>query len=512
MSDKTTSGRDIIATYVGADLAYQQGKLMFVAGKQDAAKGDVGTLTLPAKAQGVTIDSHNDTDVVAFSYVYTQGNQSSLRELMVKIAAPTTPARFSVLVPSADGNWVTRTADVTLVLPPDSQGVIDPAAFNPHGLVQNGNTLYLIDYETKSIVIVDAGALETAADNAALTVDTFDLSGDLPGNKRGQAIIALGDYLYALYIDSDASATKFDVSILFRLSIDSTTRDLAVDAQTSVGMNAQSIIPVNDGTAAQLLIPAIGGRQWYVGGTNGIKSNIYAVTAEGDWENDPSTVKLIVTGDVYPDPIPDPAPAPTAYDIHAVAGAMRDGSSFLYILTQIYTGGSGASSPNRAPWRLYRTTVSKFLSILATENTISGAVTAGKLTLVDEDTARATSSIPFGISFWDILYEQVPGNDSTADRLWFARGTPLLVTRTGKIGSKPSYGSPTALEQEHPYALFGFIGGTNINMGSLDLTIETLNQATRGVSLKRTLRKAQAPKPTEEEIAAANTQAKTGND
>jgi hypothetical protein len=497
MNDKTTSGNDILATYVGMDLAYMQGKLMFVAGKEDAAKGDVGTLTLPMKAQGVTINAQTDNDPVAFSYVYTQGSESSLRELLVKIDAPSTPARFSVLVPSVDGAWVTRTSDVTLV---ESGNTV---AFNPHGLAQIGNTLYLIDYETKSIVIADADALEAAADNAALPVTTFDLSGDLPNDGRGQAIIALGDYLYALYIDSDANAENFGPSVLFRLSIDSGTGELAVDAQTSVGMNAQSIIPVNDGTTVQLLIPAIGGSQKYDGTTNGTDSNVSCVEAEAaTW---PATASVIVTGDASATPA-------TAYDIHAVAAAMRDGSSILYLLTQGYTGGSATASPNAAPWRLYRTTVTKFLSIAGSSISAAAAVTANKLTLVDEDTARATNAyVKFGIYFWDILYEQVPGDDSTADRLWFARGTPLLVTRTGKVGSAPAYGSPTALEQEYPYVLFGFLGGTNINAGSLDLAVETMNQTTRGVSLKRTLRKAVAPRPTEEEIKAANAQAQEGN-
>jgi hypothetical protein len=104
---------------------------------------------------------------------------------------------------------------------------------------------------------------------------------------------------------------------------------------------------------------------------------------------------------------------------------------------------------------------------------------------------------------WDILYEQVPGSSDTPDRVWLALGSPILATRAGvNVFRTSAYGSPTAVYQ-NPYAMFGFIGGVNVNMGAFDLLIETQNQATRGVSLKRSHRKTQAPKLSEEEIAAA---------
>jgi hypothetical protein len=487
MNNKTND-KELLVSYIGADLVYQQDKLMYIAGLEDAAEGDVGTLTLPEKAQGVDIDPRQ-SDVVVFSYTY----QGSLRELTARInsfATPTVPAVFDVLVPAVGGAWVTQAANITLQLPDNSSVV------NPHGLAENGDYLYLIDNASRSISIVGKAALEAATDNAPLPVQALDLSGALEIDAKGQAIIALNGTIYALYVVSNAAATEFHFSQLLRLTIGAGGA-LTLDVQTLAGLNAQSIIPVNDGADIQLLIPAVGGRQFFDGGTNGTTSNISVVPALGTW---PTTAPVKLTGD----PVATPA---TAYDIHAVAAAMRDGDSILYLLTQIYTGGSATASPDAAPWRLYWATVTDFLSISAPNNTISAAVTAGKLTLVDEDIARATDEdIAYGIYFWDILYEQVPGNDSTADRLWFTRGTPLLATRTGEdLYGDPAYGSPTAVLQGNPYVLYGFLGGVNVN--SIDLTIETLNQAARNVSLKRSLRGSLAARPSDEEIAAAQAKA-----
>jgi hypothetical protein len=478
-------GSEIIATYLGMDMGYRQGKVMEFLGKKDAAGGayeNVGTLTLPIQAQGVNL-APTVPDPVMWSYLWN----GQLRELLVKIqsqAGQPSTCTFSVLVPSADGAWVTRTADITLV---NASGTT--VAFNPHGVAQSGNILYLIDFEAQWVVIIDTDLLEAAADNAKVPVQTFDLSVRLEPDARGQAIIVVNSKLYALFVRTDIDATAFDYSQLVRMSI-GTGGALAFDTMTVTGLNSQSIIPVLDGTTLNLLIPAIGGVQDYNGHTNGTASSIsYVVAEDPSW---PGTAPVKVTGD------PGVAPA-TAYDIHGVAAAMRDGTSALYILTQIYD-----NSSRSALWRIYRTTVGDFLGI-SDGRTLSQATTAGDLTVVDGGTANATDPyVPFGIYFWDILYEQVPGDDDDGDRLWVAMGTPILVTRAGDdyLGN-PGYGSPTALFQ-NAYAMFGYLGGTNVNMNGMDLTVEATNQAKRGnVSLKRTLRTSQTPKPTEEDIAAA---------
>jgi hypothetical protein len=181
-TEENAAGNDILVSYIGMDMAYMQGKLMYIAGKEDATRDDVGTLTFPVQAQGVDIDPQTDNDPVLFSYIYTNGGQSNLRQLLVKLNAPAgDPARFSVLVPSADGGWFTRTIDVTLV---DSNGTA--VSINPHGLAQSDNYLYLVDNETKQIVITDAGALEAAADSDPIQVRTFDLTSRLLADGRGR--------------------------------------------------------------------------------------------------------------------------------------------------------------------------------------------------------------------------------------------------------------------------------------------------------------------------------------
>ena len=414
MDNKTDCCTDVLLSYIGMDMAYKQGKLMHIDGKEDAAEGDLGTLEYPRL--GLTLDPQ-EPDPVLFSYLYTKSDKTTaLRQLLVKLNTfAGDPARFSVLIPDADcccgDEWVTRTADLTLI---DQDGT---NVINPHGLAQDGNYLYLVDNETKKIVITDAGALEDAADGTAVEVRTFDLSDELESDGRGQAAIVLGQKLYALYGDNNDTATTFGPGKLFRLSINSTTGNLTFELQTEVGINPQSIIPVirniSNADVVYLLIPAIGGQQYYDGTTNGILSNIAYVEAEAETWDDPALIK--VTG--------DPAATPaTAYDIHAVAAAMRDEDSALFILTQIYPDKSST-----ALWRIYRTSVGEFFS-LPDDTSLSKGVGAEVLTVVDQGTVTATNaySIPFGIFMWDILYEQVPANDGDeADRVWVALGSPF---------------------------------------------------------------------------------------
>ncbi|MDR2071342.1 MAG: hypothetical protein LBP81_08020 [Treponema sp.] len=500
--NKTDGGNEVLLSYIGMNLSYTQGKLMHIDGKEDAVEGDIGTVDRPVQADGVTIPA-TESDPVLFSYLYAKGDESSLRQLLVKINSWTgDPARFTVLIPAAKGGWGIQTVDLTLV---DSDG--KTLVINPHGLAQYGNYLYLVDYQIQKIFIVDAGRLEAAADGTAVEVRTFDLSGDLTADSKGQAVIIIGGYLYALYIVSDTAATKFDPSVLFRLAIDGATGALSYDTQITVGRNAQSIIPVKgtikNADTLYLLIPATGGRQWYGGITNGTNSNISYVEAEAEtW---PTAAPVKLTGDPAATPV-------TNYDIHAAAAALRDGDSALFILTQIYTGGSDDpfKSPTAASYRIYRTSVNEFLN-LPDGIPIIKAVDMKVLTPVDERTLTSVNGygMAYGIYFWDLLYEQVPDTtDDSGDRLWAGLGTPILVT-SGAYETAiedPAYGSPTGIFQ-NDYIEFGYLGGVNVNAGAFDLLIETANQAKRGVSLKRTFRKTQTPRPTEEEVAAAQAKA-----
>ncbi|MDR0597216.1 MAG: hypothetical protein LBG14_01770 [Treponema sp.] len=497
-----------LITFTNMDQGFQEGTLMYIAGKEDATKGNLGTIVLPKPADGVSIDPQLP-DPVVFSYTTTTTGSNgedviNLRVVLVKIDSDANPLRPStctvtVLAPAVDGAWTSLSTDIALVL---SDGTT-PALRNPHGLAQNGDYLYFVDYESRLIVVIGKSALEGAT--TSLAVQTLDLSvpvgqggaGLDNDTAKGQAIIALGAKLYALYINADAEATEHDPGTLIRLDINSTTGMPAYSAKIAVGLNPQSIIPVvktvDTTNTVYLLVPAIGGPQDYEGGTNGTDSNISAIEAEGTWPTTlGATAPIVVTGDDYTPPtkIAEPgskdAPAPstaTAYDIHAIGAAMRDGSSQLFILTQVYTGDA-----KDAFWMLYQTSVNDFLKLLTLTGaplTLTAATQSQEVEFEKLDEGIAQSPDPQfadAIYFWDILYEQSanPDNDEE-DRLWLLLGSPFLVTKA------EAYASPNT-PFANPYVMFSGFGGVNVN--SVDLIIETLHQAEREVSLKRGARSA----------------------
>jgi hypothetical protein len=79
---------------------------------------------------------------------------------------------------------------------------------------------------------------------------------------------------------------------------------------------------------------------------------------------------------------------------------------------------------------------------------------------------------PAAPNHWDILYEN--GTGSNVDRLWFLRGSPILITRVTAYSRNDKY-FPVGSED-------GQIG--NINVNSVDLISETLRQAGVGLSIK----------------------------
>jgi hypothetical protein len=269
-------------------------------------------------------------------------------------------------------------------------------------------------------------------------------------NAKGQAISVVGNYLYALYIVSDSTGSNYQPSILVRLTI-GTDGVLTYDAQAPVGMNATEIVPVTDASSAvRLLIPAIGGRQ-QAGTTNGTNSNISNVPAVGPWNYDEDNpVPVLVTGD--PASVTNPS-----YDIRAIAAGMRGSNNTVYIMTGTY------DEDYFQDWNVYRTTVA---ALLGQNNTALSNAGFNKVDGVE-------GSLGY---FWDIVYEQTPDSNDAGDRIWAWLGSPVATSRA------VAYGSPTA-SAHNPYAEFSSIGGINVN--SQDLTIETINQASRKVSLKR---------------------------
>jgi hypothetical protein len=304
--------------------------------------------------------------------------------------------------------------------------------------------------------------LNGLADGTAITlVNTpFDVGDEatLPSDAKGQAIIALKDssgksFLFALYLVSNAAQTQYDPSILVKLSVGSGGALTYDDQIDTLGLNAQEIIPVtNTAGNVTLLIPSIGGAQQY-GSTNGNKSLIEAVPAF----TSPFTATIRITGDPA-------ATTPTAYDFRAIAATTRAGDDGLvYILTGYFdTYGVFFT------WALYKTTVAQLLAL--TGQTISQAVASGALTL-----AGTEEEDPGGF-FWDIYYEH--GDNEGGDRLWFLRGSPILVTLAR------DYPNPSAVNYTRGSGV-GKIGGANVN--SADLTSEMIRQVRAGVSLKRGL-------------------------
>jgi hypothetical protein len=462
----------ILVSYTIENQGFGGGKLMYVAGRENAGDGNLGTIVLPMPAEDVEIDPEVP-DPVVFSYSNTQGNVVRLREVLVKIdsdAGNLSTCTLTVLVPEVEDNWVPMTKDVTLVQKSSGNPV---ALRNPHGLAQMGDYLYFIDYDNHLIVIVSKDELENAAQGAALQVDVCDLTTVFIGdpNARGQAIIALKGQIYALFISTDLeTAEDHAAGYLVRLNVGS-GGTLTLDGSVRVGKNPQSIIPVTDGSGAdQLLIPAIGGEQLYNGTTNGTDSNICVMPALGTWSG---TAPVKITGDAV-----NPPPADPTYDIHAVGAAMRNGSSQVYILTQVYN-----NQAKSAYWTLYQTSVTTFLGI-GNNTPLSVAKTIAGFEQLDTGVMVPPSEelVADDMYFWDILYEQTPKTENDSeDRLWLVLGSPFLITKA----SAEKYGSPSA-PVANPFMMFSCIGGVNVN--SVDLTIETLHQAQREVSLKRGVR------------------------
>jgi hypothetical protein len=463
----------VLLTYSVLDNVYENGKVQFVEGMEDANSSTptVGTVVNPDDT-GVTLAT-TDADPKMFSYVYNGG----ARMLLAKVTTtpgviPSTCTWTLLTVPNpASGGWSTLAQDITL----QYNGV--NVATNPYGVAQVGEWLYIVDYDSQKIIQLGVDELKKPTTGSILTLEKapYDLgpgtAAGLSPNAKGQAIIALSDgttnYLYALYTVTNNPLVSQSAGVLVRMTVNGTTGALTYDTQVEVGANPQEIVPVTpDEGPTTLLIPAVGGIQ-KVGSTNGTASNITSVDAFATpW---PATAPRLITGDRTPRPSP-------AYDIHAIAAPLRGGDEgVVYILTLEYGVGY-----NGTDWALYKTTVSNLLSKSQTPISSAGFT---RVEGVVGDTAGY---------FWSILYEN--GTAAANDRLWFFRGSPLLVTpASAYLSPQPA---PTLANK---YFDTTDIGGMNVDWA--DLTSETLSQAAAGVSLKRGFRSViKAPKAAEEEV------------
>jgi hypothetical protein len=275
--------------------------------------------------------------------------------------------------------------------------------------------------------------------------------------------------------------------------------NISYDAQTSsVGKNAVEIIPISreitpsDGSDPSgdseadgadddydgdfLLIPAMGGPQ-QGGAANGAASVINRISAFGDWSNGAT---IAIYGDA-------------SGDFRAIAATDRvNGAGVVYVLIGYFN----SNLYNGFNWKLYKSTVNKMIN--ADSLDLSDAVSNHTLDQVDGDnTISPDAADPYGIYFWDILYETSEDAASNVrDRLHFFKGSALQITPAAAYPANPPASEAIQPPSDDPapivgdgYVLFplgvrdGRMGGYNVD--SADLTAETLRQYKAGVSLKR---------------------------
>jgi hypothetical protein len=473
-----------LLTYTVMEGAYGggKGKLMNVKGWEDAVPADssatppvagsVGTVDNPT-VSGILIDA-DKWDPVVFSFVYDNSGTKELRMLLATIVTPSPPGvpstecRYSLLKMETTGDWTALGTKVQLV----GSGGTTPCANNPHGVAQIGNMLYIIDYDTQMIYLLDGNALNGKT-GGTWGVSAFNIgsAASLPDNARAQALIALPDgntnYLFALYIRSDPAGDFHEAGILVRVEVTSPTT-LTYRAQTTVGKNPQMIIPIHPSSpgVTTLLIPAIGGKQQDQGLGNYGESNITKIGAFNDpnWNVTPgagAALAILVSNAAATVPVPSPGDPPAVVytlDLQAVAASGDTGNNeIVYILSGIYQGNWTSKK-----YALWKTTVGHLNTLQP--NTL---VSAAQLTLADTNA--------FTGYFWDIFYENKGGGQ--VGRLWFLRGSPIIVSEAADYGA----GNLVFDRGTGP----GTIYGQNVN--SVDLTAETARQVQAGVSLRRGL-------------------------
>jgi hypothetical protein len=304
-------------------------------------------------------------------------------------------------------------------------------------------------------------------------------------------------YLFVLFVDSDEDPNNpeqptYSDSILIRLKVDEND-NISYDDQVNVGMNAVEIIPVSrvptpsgdskaDGTddnydnGTFLLISAMGGPQ-KGGAANGEDSTISRIPAFGDWS---TGAEIAIFGDA-------------TGDFRAIAATDRvNGAGVVYILIGYFN----SDHYNGFNWKLYKSTVNKMITATNLTLTQAASGTDPVLEQVDGDnTISPDAADPYGIYFWDILYETSEDAASNVkDRLHFFKGSALQVTPAAAYPDpatqaiQPPSDDPAPIEG-NGYVLFplgvrdGRMGGYNVD--SADLTAETLRQYKSGVSLKR---------------------------
>lgn len=495
MSEKKKKAKkrknEVMIAVTNLDEKYENGKLMFSAGRQNTKAGDVGSIASPISVRNIKF-SPDLPDPVFLTYPYSTRKRARVLGLLAEITSeggtiPSSCVYRLIEVPSpVSRKWKKLSGKITL----KHNGA--SIFTDPRGIANLGDYIFGIDYDSMLLTILGLKELWGASGNCVPVNAPYDLTsllGTAGYGYRGQSIIALGNKLYPLYIDTNPGATVFAYSKIARLSVSGAA--LTGGVAVYVGRNAQETAPVIDSLGnTQLLIPAIGGMQ-NAGSTNGIASKICILPAEGNWTS-LETAPILVTGD----------PNGIEGDIHDLAVACRDENSLVFILLTMYN-----QTYDHLDYTIYQGTVKDVLSLLDSSQqnipTISGAVTANKLVKVDDGIIASPTAAPdpSGLYHPCISMIQHPTNPEK-DLLVFVAGSQIMVSRAA------AYGSPTALGgfKVNPYVMFNNNGGVNLN--SIEFPIETLYESIRGKgSFRRGVRMSRAADAAAAAKAAAEAEA-----
>jgi hypothetical protein len=476
--------------YSVLDDGYTHGKVQSISGSAGAPSG----LDNPEDTRIDDIAPYTDTDPEVFSYM-DGTSQTTPRLLLCNVTTDfsTTPAtstgKYSAYTPVVPTPPSTRTWDWNLVGIKDIQLVNssgNPVAGNPYGIVQAGNFLYVIEYDTGNIYTLNITNFEGASGSTYTVTTTTAVTPPSGYYAHGSAILSLTNgsitYLYGLfaiaeYAGGSSTPTSYNPSVLVQYRVNPSTGALVLLATVSVGPNATALVPAPNSIAGQdamaILVPAIGDIQKY-GTTNGTASVLSVVQAFGNFGK--TAVRVAFTGD----PIPSPAIFPAGnYDIKGVT-VSADGA-YVYLLTVTN------SAAYTTFWRLYQTTAAKILGIASSE-TLSAAVTNGDLTVLDS-TADTTNGDPG--YYWEVQYE----NNATAanGRLWFVKGSPIRIS----LGS--AYGTFKLFDAGSGGPLYS----PSFNVNSADLIGETIYSASQNISKDTRLLKGNVAAQAAQAAAAA---------
>jgi hypothetical protein len=547
----------VFFTTTNGDKNYENFRLMFSAGKQDAGPGYVGTIASPVPVTNVTLPP-DLPDPAFFSYPFSVAEKAFVRGILAKIRSeggvvPSTCTLELLSLPEpASDEWKHLSAgDITLKYCPDSSNptVFEDLLTDPQAFASVGDILVGIDHDRLLLPVLGNSELAGKSGDYVpkrkphdMSVFLNDVDDDDEETIRGRAIISLGRKLFPLFldyilIDPETNEVEHAAGIIARVKV--LGRALDNDIKAYVGMNPQEVCPgmdrdeiesedeaeneigdededENENGDVMLFVPCIGGDQKTDDGdtiaTNGTYSNICVVPAKGAW---PDFAAILLTGDPNED-----VGLATAYDIHDLGVIFRNRASLFFILTVMY----GGVSYNRLYFRIYRSTVGKMLDLLnpppdpnagsdgpheRIPPTLSEAVASGALEVIDEGEIVSDEYEPAGLYHPSINVIQHP-DDPEKDLVVVCTGSTILVTRAMAYGSPTAKNAPvppvppetesgvTEPDPEPPYSRGNpytlFGNNGGVNMNSFDLTIETLYQAMRGkLSLKHGVRMSRAP-------------------